>query len=69
MSASNLPYDANEFAGKRVLVTGGTKGIGEAIVNRLRRGGGNVLATARTMPAGGHADQFIQADVSTRAVA
>jgi len=67
MSASNLPYDANEFAGKRVLVTGGTKGIGEAIVNRLRRGGGNVLATARNMPAGGNADQFIQADVSTRA--
>jgi len=67
MSASNLPYDANEFAAKRVLVTGGTKGIGEAIVNSLRRGGGNVQATARTMPAGGNADQFIQADVSTRA--
>src|SRR5580765_8899174 len=67
MSASNLPYDANEFTGKRILVTGGTKGIGEAIVTRLRRGGGNVLATARTMPAGGNADQFIQADVSTRA--
>src|SRR5690349_16669868 len=67
MSASNLPYDANEFAERRVLVTGGTKGIGEAIVNRLRRGGGTVLATARTMPAGGNAEQFIQADVSTRA--
>jgi FlaA1/EpsC-like NDP-sugar epimerase len=26
----NIPFDANEFAGKRVLVTGGTKGIGEA---------------------------------------
>jgi NAD(P)-dependent dehydrogenase (short-subunit alcohol dehydrogenase family) len=67
MSASNVPYDANEFTGKRILVTGGTKGIGEAIVNRLLRGGGTVLATARTIPAGGNPEQFIQADVSTRA--
>jgi len=67
MSASNLPYDANEFTGKRILVTGGTKGIGEAIVNRLRRGGGTVVATARTIPDGGHPDQFVQADASTRA--
>jgi NAD(P)-dependent dehydrogenase (short-subunit alcohol dehydrogenase family) len=67
MNASKVPYDASEFARKRVLVTGGTKGIGEAIVNRLRRGGGTVLATARTMPAGGNAEQFIQADASTRA--
>src|SRR5215468_1663829 len=67
MSASNIPYDANEFTGKRVLVTGGTRGIGEAIVNRLVRGGGTVLTTARSIPQGGNAEQFIQADVSTRA--
>src|SRR3989441_11091616 len=66
MSTANVPYDANEFSGKRILVTGGTKGIGEAIVDRLRRGGGSVLATARTIPAGGNPEQFIQADVSTR---
>ena len=66
MNASKVPYDASEFAGKRVLVTGGTKGIGEAIVIRLRRGGGTVLATAITMPAGGNAERFIQADASTR---
>jgi len=67
MSASKVPYDANEFTGKRILVTGGTRGIGEAIVNRLVRGGGTVLATARTISAGGNSEQFIQADVSTRA--
>jgi NAD(P)-dependent dehydrogenase (short-subunit alcohol dehydrogenase family) len=67
MSASNVPYVANEFARKRILVTGGTRGIGEAIVNRLVRGGGTVLTTARTVPAGGNPEKFIQADVSTRA--
>jgi NAD(P)-dependent dehydrogenase (short-subunit alcohol dehydrogenase family) len=67
MSASNAPYDANEFTRKRILVTGGSKGIGEAIVNRLVRGGATVLATARTISAGGNPEQFIQADISTRA--
>jgi NAD(P)-dependent dehydrogenase (short-subunit alcohol dehydrogenase family) len=67
MSTFKIPYDANEFINKRILVTGGTKGIGEAVVNRLRRGGGTVLATARTIPAGGHSEHFIQADATTRA--
>src|SRR5207249_5903236 len=66
-SAATVPHDANEFTGKRILVTGGTRGIGEAIVNRLVRGGGTVLATARTIPVGGNPGQFIQADGSTRA--
>ncbi len=67
MNSSNVPYDANEFTGKRILVTGGTRGIGEAIVNRLVRGGGTVLAAARTIPVDGNPERFIQADVSTRA--
>jgi len=67
MTTSTIAYDANEFCGKRVLVTGGTKGIGEAVVNRLRRGGGTVLATARNVPAGDNPEHFIQADVNTRA--
>src|SRR2546426_4289674 len=66
-SPSKSNFDLNEFKGKRVLVTGGTKGIGEAIVNRLLRGGAAVLATARAIPAGGNPEQFIQADGSTRA--
>jgi NAD(P)-dependent dehydrogenase (short-subunit alcohol dehydrogenase family) len=65
-TAITTRYDTNDFSGKRILVTGGTKGIGEAVVNRLRRGGGTVLATARSVPTGGHPEQFIQADVSTR---
>jgi NAD(P)-dependent dehydrogenase (short-subunit alcohol dehydrogenase family) len=67
MSASYVPVDANEFTGKRILVTGGTRGIGQAIVHRLLRGGGTVLTTARTIPVGVNPEQFIQADVSTRA--
>jgi NAD(P)-dependent dehydrogenase (short-subunit alcohol dehydrogenase family) len=65
-SSKSIP-DTNEFTGKRILVTGGTKGIGEAIANRLLRGGATVLATARSIPAGGNPEQFIQADVTTRA--
>src|SRR5204862_1934522 len=42
-------------------------GIGEAIVNRLRGGGGTVLATARSIPKSGDAEQFIRADGTTRA--
>jgi len=66
MSTSKIPYGANEFTDKRILVTGGTKGTAEAVVNRLRRGGGTVLATARNVPASDNPEQFIQADVSTR---
>lgn len=59
--------ETSEFAGKRVLVTGETKGIGAAVVKRLAFGGATVLTTARSVPTGGSSDHFIQADVSTRA--
>ena len=52
--------------GKRALVTGGTKGIGAAVVIALREAGATVLTTARSQPAGvSAADHFIAADVST----
>jgi len=66
MSTPSLPSDREEFAGKRILVTGGTRGIGEAIVHRLRHGGGQVIATARSLPDDADPTHFIQADVSTR---
>jgi len=62
----NIPTEANEFAGKRVLVTGGTKGMGEAIVRRFARGGATVISTARSAALGAPAsDLFIPADLST----
>jgi NAD(P)-dependent dehydrogenase (short-subunit alcohol dehydrogenase family) len=34
-----FPVSSNEFAGGRVLVTGGTKGVGQAIVQRFQLAG------------------------------
>lgn len=51
---------------KRALVTGGTRGIGLAIVRALVRDGIQVAATARgSLPEGETSALFVQADVST----
>lgn len=64
--ATPFSSDPNEFLGKRVLVTGGTKGMGEAIVPRLAAGGAKVATTARsTLPEGQRVGLFVQADIST----
>ncbi|HEU4767394.1 MAG TPA: SDR family oxidoreductase [Pyrinomonadaceae bacterium] len=66
-TATNL-HDTNELAGTRVLVTGGTKGIGEAIVKRLRQAGATVITTARSKPALAPASELvIESDISTPA--
>ena len=45
--AAKFPFIQNEFGGKRALVTGGTAGIGQAIVNRLLDGGAKAITSAR----------------------
>ena len=40
-----------ELEGRRALVTGGTKGVGAAVVSALRDAGVRVVATARSVPA------------------
>lgn len=56
-----------DFHGKRVLVTGGTKGMGAAIVGLLHQRGARIVTAARTLtdqlPAGVH---LVQADIGTR---
>jgi len=58
--------DPHEFSGQRVLVTGGSKGIGQAVAERLRKGGAMVLTTARTPPPDlPDANLFIAAEITT----
>ncbi|RCK50275.1 short-chain dehydrogenase [Thalassospira profundimaris] len=61
-----FPYeiDQTEFKGRRVLVTGGTKGMGQAILHRLHNAGATVASTARSAPVE-HPGLFIPADIST----
>src|SRR5260221_285147 len=64
---SPFSCDPREFAGKRVLVTGGTQGRGGAIARRLAAGGARVATTARSpLPEGRAPVVFVQADISTR---
>jgi NAD(P)-dependent dehydrogenase (short-subunit alcohol dehydrogenase family) len=66
-SALRFSFDPKEFAGKSVLVTGGTEGMGEAIVQRLARSGAKVATTARSpLREGQTVGLFVQADISTR---
>jgi NAD(P)-dependent dehydrogenase (short-subunit alcohol dehydrogenase family) len=58
--------DRDRLDGRRALVTGGSKGTGKAVVDRLRELGADVFATARTMPEGyAFPDGFIEADTAT----
>lgn len=56
----------NELSGKIALVTGGTKGAGRAIAERLLQAGATVIITARNAPEKENSSlHFIPADLST----
>ncbi|MFE0797492.1 SDR family oxidoreductase [Streptomyces mutabilis] len=67
-NSNGTGYDEREFTGKRVLVTGGTRGIGAAVVRQFLDAGAKVLTAARS--AAGTAPEgaaFVAADVGTPA--
>jgi len=58
----------HSFQGKHALVTGGTKGMGEAIVRLLAQRGATVVTTARGKPDDPvDAVRYVEADISTPA--
>jgi NAD(P)-dependent dehydrogenase (short-subunit alcohol dehydrogenase family) len=57
---------ADDFAGKRVLVTGGSKGTGEAVIRRCHEAGAVTIAVARTSVSG-LPGRFVEADLTTPA--
>lgn len=58
--------DPEEFAGRRVVVTGGTQGTGRAVVHRFVAGGARVLTAARSDRSEEVPDAaFVRADLST----
>lgn len=58
----------NELTGKVALVTGGTKGTGKAIAERLLQAGATVVITARNKPGEDNERlHFISAVLSTSA--
>jgi NAD(P)-dependent dehydrogenase (short-subunit alcohol dehydrogenase family) len=58
-------FDPTEFAGKRVLVSGGTKGLGRAAVDRFVAGGARVITSARGDLEPIDGVEFVQADLTT----
>lgn len=61
----NGATDPAEFAGKRVLISGGTKGLGRATVDRFVAGGARVITSARGRLEPIEGVEFVQADLTT----
>lgn len=55
----------SEFAGKRVLVSGGTKGLGRATVERFVAGGARVISAARAIKNPIEGVEYVKADLTT----
>jgi NAD(P)-dependent dehydrogenase (short-subunit alcohol dehydrogenase family) len=63
-----FPVIGNEFADKRTLITGGTKGLGAAMAQRFAASGAKVAIAARSRAAhDSDSTLFVQADLGTAA--
>ena len=61
----SVTTDPTEFAGKRVLVSGGTKGAGRATVDRFLTGGARVITAARETMEPIDGVEFVRVDLTT----
>ncbi|WP_296583248.1 SDR family oxidoreductase [Xanthobacter sp.] len=61
----SIKADPTEFAGKHVLVSGGTKGLGRATVERFLAGGARVITAARAIKDPIEGVKYVQADLAT----
>ncbi|ASG20249.1 SDR family oxidoreductase [Nitrospirillum viridazoti] len=61
----SIKVDPTEFAGKRVLVSGGTKGLGRATVERFLAGGARVITAARSIKGPIKGVEYVEADLTT----
>ncbi|PXA88342.1 short-chain dehydrogenase [Nostoc sp. 3335mG] len=61
----SIPANPGEFAERRVLVSGGTKGLGRATVERFLAGGARVITSARTIRDRIEGVDYVEADLAT----
>ena len=61
----NIKADPTEFAGKRVLISGGSKGLGRATVDRFLAGGARVMTAARETMEPIDGVEFVRVDLTT----
>ena len=61
----SVKADPTEFDGKRVLVSGGTKGLGRATVERFLAGGARVITAARAIKDTIKDVEYVEADLTT----
>ncbi|MFC8086218.1 oxidoreductase [Streptomyces sp. NPDC057340] len=61
-----MPVTDNSLDGLRVLITGGSRGLGAATARRFVAAGARVLTASRSRPEGDSGATYLAADLSTR---